>query len=235
MSEQQAHVRGEVQRLPLAAVKPNTWNPNEVPPHIMESIKQGFRSDGWLVSQSLLVWGTDENGERRMVIIDGEHRHTAALAVGLTEGPMVVLDGLSEAEAKQFTIKLNQRRGDWNEADLAELLRDLEASGAPLDALDLGFDAEAFLSMLSQPTTELDVTEQPAPTLATESGGISKDGAVLGTLGTNVRVVQLAFTAAQHTEYATHIKALMAKLPKGTTKSQSELLLELLREAAARP
>ena len=123
---------------PLSDVTPNPWNPNRMTDHLYRSVVHGLLADGWVASQSLLVWGTDEAGRTRNMIIDGEHRWRAAREAGFKEGPMVLLDGMTEAECKALTVKLNQKRGEWNDQALGELLRDL-ASTAPPD-LDLGMD-----------------------------------------------------------------------------------------------
>lgn len=79
-------VVGEVVMRPLSDVQKNSWNPNRMTDFMKESLKQGLLSDGWLKSQSLLIWGTDDKGERRDVIIDGEHRWSAASELGFQIG-----------------------------------------------------------------------------------------------------------------------------------------------------
>ncbi len=71
---------------PLDLVKPNAWNPNRMTPFQRESLKVGLLSDGWLISQSLLIWGTDDKGVEKNIIIDGEQRWTVATANGFTKG-----------------------------------------------------------------------------------------------------------------------------------------------------
>lgn len=167
MSDGDAFLRGAVEILPLDTVEPNGWNPNVVPPHIMESIREGFRTDGWLVSQALLVWATDEHGVAVNRIIDGEHRWEAARAVGLTEGPMVLLRGLPVHEAKALTVKLNQKRGAWDLAGLGALLRGLEEAAVPVEAASMGFTV-----------AELDaiVAGAPLPQLPPPGGGDGEGG-----------------------------------------------------------
>jgi ParB-like chromosome segregation protein Spo0J len=143
-----AHVRGKVVTFALDKLKPNGWNPNVVTPEKMVSIEYGFRTDGWLVSQALLVWRKDETGKVQNVIIDGEHRWKAARSVGLAEGPVVFLDGVSEVDAKSLTIKLNQKRGEWDEDALAALLREVQGSSEDL-GLDFGFDGGELERLLA--------------------------------------------------------------------------------------
>ncbi len=158
MTVAKARVRGEVVLSPIDSVTPNGWNPNVVPVHKQRSIEKGFRKEGWLVSQSLLVWGKDEAGVDRRLIIDGEHRWKAAKAVGLKEGPMVFLDGITEIEARGLTLKLDQMRGSWDPSGVAELLRSVSGGSVASDlALDFGFEEEAVTRLLaSQSTSFLD-------------------------------------------------------------------------------
>lgn len=114
----------------------------------MASIRHGFREDGWLVSQALLVWATDEIATPRNVIIDGEHRWIAARDVGLREGPMVLLHGLTEREAKALTIKLDQKRGRFGEDALARLVAELAQDGTDL-AVDLGFKSDEIDALIA--------------------------------------------------------------------------------------
>lgn len=147
---------GEVVVRPLASVKLNGWNPHRIPPHLYESLKHGLKTDGWLAAQALLVWGTDERGERRDTVIDGEHRWRAATELGMVEGPMVFLDGLTLAQAKAHTVKMDSRRGSFQEDRLAELLRDVGADVVGDVSLDLGLAREDVDRMLA---------DHPAPDL----------------------------------------------------------------------
>lgn len=220
--------RGEVKTVKLDRVEPNPWNPNEVSEALMESIRHGFQTDGWLVSQALLVWGKDEKGVERNLIIDGEHRHKCAKDVGILKGPMVFLDGLTEQEAKALTIKMNQKRGDWKKDDLNALLKSLEMDGYSLDALDLGFDQESLLSMLATTPTEL-VDVAPPEATAASGAGIASDH-TLANVGVEVRVAQLAYSREEYDEYVKHAKKLMLNAPQG--KTVSGVILDLMRAAA---
>lgn len=139
-------VRGQVKLCELQEVKPNPWNPNEMPQYVLESIKLGFQTDGWLVSQALLIWGRDDKGKDRNVIIDGEHRWKAATELGMEEGPMVFIDGLSETDAMGLTVKLNQKRGDWNDMKLGVVFHALGVT--PDEAMAYGFTQDEMMKHL---------------------------------------------------------------------------------------
>lgn len=146
-----ASVKGEVVLGRLHDVTPNGWNPNEMTPEMRASLKHGFEVDGWLASQALLVWRTDDAGNIQNLIIDGEHRWEVACELGMVEGPMVYLDGYSETAAQKLTIKLNQKRGDWDQTKLAILLRSF---GEDVQGIDLGFNDDELKRL-----THIDQTE----------------------------------------------------------------------------
>jgi len=209
-------VVGTVQIRPLSDVKPNPWNPNRMTARTMESLKHGITADGWLASQSLLIWGADADGVQRDLIIDGEHRYRAALELGFTTGPMVVLDGLSEAKAKALTIKMNQKRGEFDAAELADLVASIsDELGAEDLALDLGFNDEDVMKMLAGTPDEIQLGTQagagaPAAQLGT-SIPVQGDPSKLG----YVKLVQLFFGDAKHVEWLAMTKDLAARF--GTT------------------
>ena len=158
--------RGKVIMRRLDTVAPNPWNPNRMTDEMKRSMLYGFRHDGWLVSQALLIWGTDETGAAKNIIIDGEHRWLTATELNMVEGPMVVLDGIDETEAKKLTVKLNQKRGEFDDDLLADLLTTIETDRDDM-ALDLGFDAgildRIFEGNSSETSANIEEGETPEP------------------------------------------------------------------------
>jgi len=119
---------------------------------VRASLKAGLETDGWLSSQALLIWGSDEDGQAKDLIIDGEHRWRVAQELGFLEGPMVVLHNLKESRAKGLTIKMNQKRGTFESEKLAELVRELllgEDSEAV--SLDVGLTENEIARLVSGP------------------------------------------------------------------------------------
>lgn len=149
----------EVTMHALDAVAPNPWNPNYMTDAMLRSLKHGLLSDGWLLSHALLIWRTDEKGMVHNLIIDGEHRWTAAQAVGFDEGPMVFLDKLTQAQAQALTVKLMTKRGQAANNELADLLREIDTDDRGAMALDLGFEADALVKLLD----DAEPTPAPAP------------------------------------------------------------------------
>jgi hypothetical protein len=150
----QAVVTGKVVMRPIADVRPNTWNPNHMTQFMFDSLVAGFKEDGWLASDALLVWGTDEKGKRRDVIIDGEHRWKVAGVLGILRGPMVFLDGLTEAQAKALTVK-KFKRGDVDQGALSVIVKDLLPGygDTGLLGMSLGLDSALLQSLINPKPT----------------------------------------------------------------------------------
>lgn len=223
MSE--AKIVGEVELALLTKVKPNTWNPNRMTPFMKDSLRTGLETDGWLSSQALLVWGKDDAGKVRNVIIDGEHRWTVATELGMERGPMVFLDGVSEKAAKALTIKMNQKRGTFDADGLAALLRDIQADfdDDTALALDLGIDEDAIMGMLAEPEEILPgdpLDTKPAP----------PKGEVVVNNGThqNFRVVQMFFNTEEYDEFQSLLNAAAKQF--GTTSS-ADTIYEVINAA----
>lgn len=146
-----------VVRRPLKPLSPNGWNPNELSAFERESLKHGLKTDGWLKSQSMLVWGKDEKGKLQNVIIDGEHRWLVATELGFDVGPMVILDGLAEKQARELTIKLDAKRGRFNKTKLSAAVRELVDETTDFDLLgtDLGIEPDTLQDLLVDEAPDL--------------------------------------------------------------------------------
>lgn len=106
----------------LADYAPNTWNTNELTHDEKRALRTTLKEIGWSRSQAMLVWATDEKGKKKNLIIDGEHRHEAAIAVGFTEGPVVELHKITRAQAIAWTLRIDKIRGRQNDRRTAKLL-----------------------------------------------------------------------------------------------------------------
>jgi hypothetical protein len=196
--------------LPLLSLNPNPWNPNRMSARERAALVHGLRNDGWIASQALLVWATDETGERRDLIIDGEHRWRAARELGFLVGPVVELHDLTEVQAKALTIKLNAKRGAFDPA----LLR------AMLDGMEVPIDGDEFFLELGIPEIPVDV---PAPAREPGFPAVSLDPAK-----TTVNLVSVLFQKPEHTEFIALAKRAAAKLQ---TTDLSQTVLAALRKA----
>lgn len=234
MPETTAKVRGKVEIKKLASVQPNGWNPNRMTDEMMASLEHGLRADGWLASQALLVWGKDESGQKRNLIIDGEHRYRAALACAMVDGPMVMLDGLTEAEAKALTVKMNQKRGDWDVDGITALIRELQGT-TETPELDFGFSVDELAQMFSfEPETiEAALPDRPiAPPSSYDDAPRSPsafDGANEAPQISNVRMVQLFLDDNTQPVFMQRIKTLSDLFE---TKTVTDTVVECVRRAA---
>ena len=139
-------------------------------------------------------------------IIAGHGRLLAARKLGLAEVPVVVLDHLSETQRRAYVIADNKlaMNAGWDEAVLAQELRDLEGEG--LNLALVGFsdaDLEALLACDAEPE-QADAAEEQVPeppsTPVTQAGdvwligklrlicGDCRDRAVVETLLAGARV-----------------------------------------------
>ena len=216
---------GKVERKPLDSVKPNPWNPNRMTEFEMQSLKVGLDTDGWLTAQSLLVWGLDDQGNRQNIIIDGEHRWRGATELGFKTGPMVFLDGLTAVQAKALTVKMNAKRGKFQEDLLAGLLKEIQFElNVPDLPLDLGIPSEEIMRYLSFAPEPVDPTVPPAPVQPPPQG--PEPAMQHG----HVTLVQLFFSKEQHVEFQGLLKEMAEKL---NTKNVSDTTLEVFRSARA--
>jgi hypothetical protein len=206
-------VVGKVEMAALDLVRPNTWNPNRLTPFEKRALKHGLEHDTWLPSHALTIWRTDEKGKKKMLVIDGEHRWTAARELGLKEGPMVFLDGLTEAEAKAWTVKLDAKRGKFDEDKMGPLLRSLEPTmDVETRALDLGIDEDRLVRYLDDEPDKAVVGELPSGQRA------------------SVRQVQLFFPQARYDEFQKMVREMAGSLK---TKNVTDTVLEVVRRAGA--
>jgi hypothetical protein len=206
-------VVGTVVMAALDKVRPNGWNPNRLTPFEKQALTYGLQTDGWLPSHAMTIWGKDAEGHVLNIIVDGEHRWHAGKELGLTEGPMVFIDGLTEAQAKALTVKLDAKRGRFDEDKLALVLRSIVADlDAETRALNLGIVEDDIVKYLR----------------------IEPEGGVIGELPTgqaaHVKQVQLAFTPQRYEEFQRMAKELAVKFGK---KNLTDTVLEAVRRASA--
>jgi hypothetical protein len=182
-----------------------------------ESLKHGLKEDGWLSSQALLVWGSDEKGKSKNVIIDGEHRWTVALELGFKEGPMVFLHKITEAKAKKLTAALNNKHGQRDDEKMGALLRSIQADEAPT-ALDVGIENDRLMKLLAEPA--IPTKDPDAPDMSKVSNEALP--------ASNAKMVQLYFVKETHEEFTKYTRALAERYE---TKNATDTVLEALRRA----
>ena len=120
----------ELKVLPVSVLKPAAYNPRKkLKPgdKEYEKIKKSIQEFDFA---DPLVVNAD------MTIIGGHQRLSVAMELGYTEVLCAVVD-VDKAREKALNVALNKITGAWDEQMLAELLKDIEASG--LDAMVTGF------------------------------------------------------------------------------------------------
>lgn len=124
-----SRIRTEV--LALRQLKPNDWNPNVMNDEMYRKELASIRKFGYV--SPILARDTGSYYE----IIDGEHRWRALHQLGYEEAEVTVIEGLTDDDAKQLTIVLNETRGRPDARKLGELLKDLLGDVPKADLLDL--------------------------------------------------------------------------------------------------
>jgi ParB family chromosome partitioning protein len=209
-----AQLVGKVVLKPLDSVNRNPWNPNQMTPFEKQALRHGLEKDGWLVSHALTIWGHDENGVVKNLIIDGEHRWEAAKQLGMKDGPMVFLNGLTESAAKMLTVKLDQKRGRFNEDRLGALLQSVQADlNLDTQSLDLGIAPEDLSDYLR-------VEEEPNPVIGELPSGQKA----------SVKTVPLYFKPEEHEAFNRLLKDLAGRFQ---TLNATDTVFEAVRRAHA--
>ena len=118
----------EVEYVPIDAVIPNSWNPNQQDDEQFELLLRSIVSDGF--TQPILVNTDVEDlpADKVGMIVDGEHRWRAAKTVGLERVPIVRVN-MSQAQAMISTVRHNRARGSHDSEMVGDVLKDIEALG----------------------------------------------------------------------------------------------------------
>lgn len=133
MSNAQAVTVEAMRTVPIGAVHPNPWNPNHMEEREFEAQVESITTYGFIDPITVRPH-PDRDGEYQ--IIDGEHRHRAALRLGHDQVPVIVLP-LTDAQAKKLTAIFIETKGKADTVQLGQLLREL-AMDMDVDALRIG-------------------------------------------------------------------------------------------------
>ena len=154
-----------IETWPLAKLQPYAKNAKVHGADQVAKIAASMAEFGWTVPCLVA-----EDGE----LIAGHGRVLAAIQLGLTEAPVIVLGHLSEAQRRAYRIADNKltELGGWDEALLSAELQDLLTEDYDLSLI--GFDdgeLEALLNVSTEPEAgpregEDDVPETPEATIS---------------------------------------------------------------------
>lgn len=114
-------------------------NPRTITERQLETLKESIKSNpDYFEARPLII--SNRTGEN--VIIAGNQRYRAAKALGLTQVPCVVLEGLTEEREREIIIRDNVSNGawdfdllanEWDETKLANWGVEAVFKAAPLD------------------------------------------------------------------------------------------------------
>ena len=150
-------IRGEYKVVPLAHIKPAPHNYNKQSDFIFEKLKKSIQEFGF--SDPIDVRSGNEDGKfEQYEIVGGEHRWSAAAALGMTNVPVNDLGIMSDSAAKKLLIVLNETKGRPNNDQLALLVSELKTEGVNLDVLP--YEASELESM----TNMAEFSFEPATT-----------------------------------------------------------------------
>jgi hypothetical protein len=110
-------------------LEPNPWNPNQQDAETFAKEKVSLQRFGFVVP---IIVRPAPNKPGIYQIIDGEHRLRAGVELGMEHFPCFDIGPVSDHEAMQLTVILNELRGKPEERKLGEVLKRLLAS----DTLD---------------------------------------------------------------------------------------------------
>lgn len=140
-------IRGDYKEVDVGQIVPNEYNYNQMPVAMFEVLKANIRRGGF--NDPIAVRSGDENGafpDGKFVIIDGEHRHRAAVEIGLARVPIIDLGSVGDKDAKALTIIYNETKGKGDEDMLAGLV--VQLGGASSDLAEvLPFDDKELAAM----------------------------------------------------------------------------------------
>ncbi|OZI09959.1 hypothetical protein BWI93_01055 [Siphonobacter sp. BAB-5385] len=141
--------------VPIGTVHPNPENPRIIKDvafhHLVKSLNQ---FPEMMNLRPIVV-------NKKMMIIGGNQRFKAAIEAGWKEIPIIIAEGLSEAQQKEFIVKDNASAGEWDFEALrtdgweADLLFDWAAIELPTvphpeaketDKGDLSQSADSYLN-----------------------------------------------------------------------------------------
>jgi ParB/RepB/Spo0J family partition protein len=117
----------------IKEVKPDPHNPRKHSPTQVRAIAKAIEAFGF--NAPILV---DSNG----TIVAGHGRYAAAEVLGLEQIPVVVLEHLSDSQARAYMLadnKLNDR-SSWDEAALARRLKELSELALDFEITAIGFE-----------------------------------------------------------------------------------------------
>jgi DNA modification methylase len=127
-----------VEQVPIDLLRPDPANPRRISDEELDSLERSIREWGFV--QPVLARRDDST------VIGGHQRLIAARRLGLTTVPVTYLD-ISPEQARLLNLALNKISGSWDDALLARMLADLQAT-PDLDLTLSGFGEDEIADLL---------------------------------------------------------------------------------------
>lgn len=134
---------------------PNPWNTNMVSPENQHKLEESVKRFG--VFKPIVV---RELTDGTLQIIGGEHRWSAAKALGHAEVPVVNLGRINDKKAKEIGLVDNGRYGADDTLQLANLLEGLGVDSQELSSF-MPYSESDFSSIFSSVNISLDDLDLP--------------------------------------------------------------------------
>ena len=136
-------------------------NPRTIKKDQFEKLKKSIKDNAdYFEARPIIL--SDRTG--KLVIIAGNQRYKAAKAIGMTEVPTILLEGLSEEREREIVIRDNVENGDW---DMDALANEWNAQ----DLLDWGVELQELEAMT-------EVVEDTPPEVNEEAEPMAKLGQI---------------------------------------------------------
>jgi ParB-like chromosome segregation protein Spo0J len=155
--------------VPVSRLQPNKYNYKEMSTFMLDTLKRAIDKQGFIFP--IIARSGNANGpfkDKRLEIIDGEHRYKAAVALQLSHVIIKDLGNVPDEVAKTLTVSLNEIHGTSRPDDLAKIIKDLDKTPEMLSYLP--FDDVELEAMQASSEDDLKKLEE----LSTRPG---QDGA----------------------------------------------------------
>src|SRR5664280_3451636 len=127
-----------VEQIPIDQLRPDPANPRRISEEELDALERSIRQFGFV--EPVIARRKDAT------VIGGHQRLLAARRLGLTTVPVIWLD-LSAEQARLLGLALNKISGSWDDALLARLLAELQAT-PDVDLSLSGFDEDEIGDLL---------------------------------------------------------------------------------------
>jgi ParB-like chromosome segregation protein Spo0J len=120
----------QIQHLPIEQVKLNAANPRFIKDQEFKNLVKSLKDCPELFKARPLLCNSD------LTILGGNMRYRAALELRYTEVPVIVMEGLTEAQERGIVIRDNGSFGSWDMDELSANWADLPLAdwGVPIPA-----------------------------------------------------------------------------------------------------